>query len=255
MARARKLRRRSSRDREGAFLAEGPQAVLEALATGSPIEEIFVSGEAPREVEEKARAAGVKVLRVTDDVVSSLSDTSTPQGVVAVVEMRSLELGDLPCDADLVIVLADVRDPGNAGTILRSALAAGADAAVFAAGSVDPYNPKTVRAGAGALFRLPVVRGIDLVDALSVLKGAGFSLLGAEASAEVPYTDVDMTGKLALVLGNEAWGLPSEASAVIDPFVSIPMPGPVESLNVGIAGALLLFEAVRQRGAGNLPPR
>lgn len=194
-------------------------------------------------------------MRVTDDVVSSLSDTATPQGVVAVVEMRSLELGDLPGDADLVIVLADVRDPGNAGTVLRSALAAGADAAVFASGSVDPYHPKTVRAGAGALFRLPVVRGIDLADALSVLKGAGFSLLGAEASAQVPYTDVDMTGKLALVLGNEAWGLPSEAPAVIDLFVSIPMPGPVESLNVGIAGALLLFEAVRQRGAEASEPR
>lgn len=194
-------------------------------------------------------------MRVTDDVVSSLSDTATPQGVVAVVQMRSLELGDLPDDADLVIVLADVRDPGNAGTILRSALAAGADAAVFASGSVDPYHPKTVRAGAGALFRLPVSRGIDLADALSVLKGAGFSLLGAEASAQVPYTDVDMTGKLALVLGNEAWGLPSEAPAAIDLFVSIPMPGAVESLNVGIAGALLLFEAVRQRGAEASEPR
>lgn len=152
-----------------------------------------------------------------------------------------------------MIVLAGVRDPGNAGTVLRSALAAGADAAVFGTGSVDPYHPKTVRAGAGALFRLPLVRGIETGSALGTLKAAGFQLVGADASAEGSYTELDMTGRVALVIGNEAWGLPPEVSASIDRFVSIPMPGPAESLNVGIAGALLLFEAVRQRGPGNLP--
>ncbi len=172
---------------------------------------------------------------------------------MAVVEIRALVLSDLPADADLVVVLADVRDPGNAGTILRSALAAGADAAVFGSGSVDPYHPKTVRSGAGALFRLPVVRGMETPAAIEALKALGFSVIGADASGDTSYTEVDMTGRVAIVLGNEAWGLPAETAALIDRSVAIPMPGPSESLNVGIAGALLLFEAVRQRGTGNLP--
>ncbi|MPZ70603.1 MAG: hypothetical protein GEU71_13905 [Actinobacteria bacterium] len=204
-------------------------------------------------MESRARAAGVKVIHVADEVLASLADTSTPQGVVAVVEIRSLDLAALPADADLVVILADVRDPGNAGTILRSALAAGADAAVFGTGSVDPYHPKTVRSGAGALFRLPVVRGLETPAAIEALKASGFTLVGADASADVSYTDVDMTGPVAIVLGNEAWGLLAETAALLDRSVSIPMPGPAESLNVGIAGALLLFEAVRQRRTGNLP--
>ena len=195
----------------------------------------------------------MKVIHVGGDVLATLADTSTPQGVVAVVQIRSLDLASLPGDADLVVVLADVRDPGNAGTILRSALAAGADAAVFGTGSVDPYHPKTVRAGAGALFRLPVVRGMETPAAIEALKARGFSAIGADASGDTSYTDVEMTGRVAIVLGNEAWGLPAETSALLDRSVAIPMPGPAESLNVGIAGALLLFEAVRQRGTGNLP--
>jgi TrmH family RNA methyltransferase len=192
----------------------------------------------------------VKVIHVADEVLASLAGTSTPQGVVAVVEIRSLDLAALPADADLVVILADVRDPGNAGTILRSSLAAGADAAVFGTGSVDPYHPKTVRSGAGALFRLPVVRGLETPAAIEALKASGFRVVGADASADVSYTNVDMTGPVAIVLGNEAWGLPAETAALLDRSVSIPMPGPAESLNVGIAGALLLFEAVRQRGDG-----
>ena len=195
----------------------------------------------------------MKVIHVGGDVLATLADTSTPQGVVAVVQIRSLDLASLTADADLVVVLADVRDPGNAGTILRSALAAGADAAVFGTGSVDPYHPKTVRAGAGALFRLPVVRGMETPAAIEALKAGGFSAIGADASGDTSYTDVEMTGRVAIVLGNEAWGLPAETSALLDRSVAIPMPGPAESLNVGIAGALLLFEAVRQRGTGNLP--
>ena len=130
---------------------------------------------------------------------------------------------------------------------------AGADAAVFATGSVDPYHPKTVRAAAGALFALPVVRGIDAAAALARLGERGFTSIGADASASSTMGDTDLTGRVALVLGNEAWGLPDGLEDKVDSLVSIPMPGPVESLNVGIAGAVLLFEVVRQRAAGNLP--
>lgn len=184
-------------------------------------------------------------LAVTRRVIAALTDTSTPQGVVAVAETRAIEADAIR--GDLVMVLADVRDPGNAGTLLRSAVAAGASGVVFAKGSVDPFNPKTVRAAAGLLFRIPVVHEVALGEALTLLKARGFVVVGADAGSEVAPEDVDLAQAVALVLGNESWGIEAGARALLDEVVGIPMPGPAESLNVGIAGSILLFEAVRQR--------
>jgi TrmH family RNA methyltransferase len=146
-------------------------------------------------------------------------------------------------------VLAEVRDPGNAGTLVRAAVAAGAEAVVFGAGSVDPLGPKTVRAAAGSLFSVTVIRNVDIRQALAQLRASGFTVVGADARATTSPEQVDLTARVALVLGNEAWGLPAEMVDLLDLTVGIPMPGPVESLNVGIAGSILLFEAVRQRRA------
>jgi TrmH family RNA methyltransferase len=187
-------------------------------------------------------------LAVTGQVIAALTDTSTPQGVVAVAETRAIEAEAI--DGDLVVVLADVRDPGNAGTLVRSAVAAGSSGVVFAKGSVDPFNPKTVRATAGLLFRVPLVHEVALEDALSLLKARGFLVVGADAGAGVAPEDVDLTRAVALVLGNESWGIEAGARALLDEVVGIPMPGPAESLNAGIAGSILLFEAVRQRRLG-----
>ena len=187
-------------------------------------------------------------LAVTGPVIAALTDTSTPQGVVAVAEARTIEAEAI--DGDLVVLLADVRDPGNAGTLLRSAVAAGSSGVVFAKGSVDPFNPKSVRATAGLLFRVPLVHEVALEDALGVLKARGFFVVGAAAGAAVAPEDVDLTQAVALVLGNESWGIEAGARSLLDEVVGIPMPGPAESLNVGIAGSILLFEAVRQRRLG-----
>lgn len=207
----------------------------------SAVRDLFVDEGAPFGSEFLDRGG----LAVTRQVISALTDTSTPQGVVAVAEARAIDAGAI--EGDLVVVLADVRDPGNAGTLLRSAVAAGSSGVVFAKGSVDPFNPKTVRATAGLLFRVPVVHDVALEDALSLLKARGFLVVGADAGSGVSPDEVDLTRAAALVLGNESWGIGAGARALLDEIVGIPMPGPAESLNVGIAGSILLFEAVRQR--------
>lgn len=243
---ARRLQRRPARDREGAFLVEGRTVVAELLASPLTVTDVFVADGAGEleGVVAAAEAGGCRVTLVPERVLGVLAATRTPQGVVAVARLPA---GDLPERPSLVLVLADVRDPGNAGTLVRTARAAGADAVVFARGAVDPFHPKTVRAAAGALFHLPVVRGAPVTEALEELRRAGLAAVGSDAAADTPYDDVDLTAPVALVLGNEAWGLPEEVAARLDHVVAVPMPGPMESLNVAVAGAVLLFEAVRQR--------
>ncbi|MGH2730867.1 MAG: TrmH family RNA methyltransferase [Actinomycetota bacterium] len=243
---ARKLRRRAYRDRAGAFLVEGPDAIREALVSSATITELFVSEDAPEGPSLVALAAesGVPVWTGGRSVLAALSETRTPQGVVAVARLP--DAAEIPADADLVVVLAGVSDPGNAGTLVRSAVAAGAGAVAFTQGSVDPFGPKTVRASAGALFHTAILRDVTLEEVTTDLRGRGLLIVGADARAE-PIDRLDLTGPVAFVLGNEAWGLPEELSHGLDAVASIPMPGPTESLNVGVAGSILLFEAVRQR--------
>lgn len=178
-------------------------------------------------------------------MLRALAHTTTPQGVVAVASTPSFRVADLGSDADLVLVLAQVRDPGNAGTLVRSAAAAGADCVVFSEGSVDPFGPKTVRASAGAVLRVPVDRSQPLAGSLAILKKKGFDILAAEGRSETSVYDVDLTGPTAIILGNEAWGL--EPDLAFDIAASVPMEEAIESLNVATAGSLFLFEAVRQR--------
>ena len=248
---ARRLRRRSGRDEARAYLVEGGRAVAAALAAGVALRDLFVdpASDAAVEVERAATAAGTPVTEVSANVVNALSDSSTPQGVVAVVEAVTVELVDLPAGANLVVVLAGVRDPGNAGTLVRSAAGAGADAVVFVAGSVDPFNPKTVRAAAGHLWQTAIVRDAPIAEVGEGLRGRGFKLFGTDAVAPLAHHDADLTGPVAVVIGNEAWGLPPEARSLVDELVAIRMPGPVESLNAAMAGSILLFEVVRQRSA------
>ena len=156
-----RLKKRAFRESDGRFLVEGPQGVREALASGGLVDVVIHSGPSD-DLAEAARRAEVETVHVSEEVMSRLTSTVTPQGVVAVVRFVHVGLEALPPEPACVAVLHSVRDPGNAGTVMRSADAAGADAVVFSATSVDVYNPKTVRASAGSLFHLPVVRGPDL---------------------------------------------------------------------------------------------
>lgn len=245
MLTARKLRRRSHRDSERAYLLEGTVPVREALAAGAPIRYVFVSTEHPEA--DAFAGSETEVVLASPAVLEAVSDAATPQGVVAVVEMGDVALSEVDEAVDLVLVLDQVRDPGNAGTLVRCATASGAGAVVFAKGSVDPYAPKTVRAAAGLHGRVALVRDADLGEAAAELRARGFAVVGTDAAAPRSYDGLDYAGKVAFVIGNEAWGIAAEHRSDVTDLVGIPMPGDAESLNAGIAGAILLFEAVRQR--------
>jgi TrmH family RNA methyltransferase len=255
---ARRLTRRAAREETGDFLAEGPQAVREALAGAlagalAAPRELFATTDAlarHRDLADLARRAGVPVTEITPRAAATLSETSTPQGLVAVCPALDLPLATALVDRPtLVVVLADVRDPGNAGTVLRSADAAGADAVVLAGGSVDPYNGKVVRASAGSLFHLPVVRGADLAAALAAARAAGLTVLAADGAGEDDLDELADTGGLATptawLFGNEAWGLPAAVGALADRRVRIPISPRAESLNLAAAAAVCLFASAR----------
>lgn len=238
--------RRSARQAERAFVLEGAKVVSEALAAKAQLEALYVVEGTEDPVIDRALAAGVRVVDLAPGVMEHVADTVTPQPIVAVAASVDVPLGEVR-DAGLLVVCVDVRDPGNAGTVLRSAEAAGAGAVVCCGGSVDIYNPKTVRASAGALFHVPVVVGGDPVEVLDEIGGWGVRRLGTVARGGAAYTDTDLTGRVALVLGNEASGLPAAVEDRLDALVTIPMEGRSESLNVGMATAVLCFEAARQR--------
>jgi TrmH family RNA methyltransferase len=243
------LSRRSAREADGAFVVEGTKVLSEALDAGAPVESVYVANGAMSEpVARRAFDAGCRVYELAPGVIERVADTVTPQPVMAVVPFVDRPLADLAA-ADLLVVAVDVRDPGNAGTVLRSAEAAGAGGVLFCDGSVDVYNPKTVRASAGSLFHVPVVAGGDPVQVLREMASWGVRRLATSSAGGHDYTDVDLTTPVAFVLGNEANGLPDEIDELVDERVTIPMVGRSESLNVGMAAAVLCFEAARQRRA------
>jgi len=203
-------------------------------------------------------AAGVPVYEVSGEVMSELAQTVTPQGLLAVCPFVDVALAELISAAPrLVVVLASVRDPGNAGTVLRTADAAGAGGVIFAEASVDPYNSKCVRSSAGSLFHLPVVLGVPVAGAVAALRDAGLGVLAADGSAALGLDDLDDDGRLAgptaWLFGNEAWGLPGDLVALADDAVAVPIYGRAESLNLAAAAAVCLYASARAQhgGAGN----
>jgi TrmH family RNA methyltransferase len=228
---------------------EGAKVVEEALAAGTPLEGVYVAvGATPPPVVARAATAGVAVHVLAPGVLERVAGTVTPQPVLAVARWCDVPL-EAVRDASLVVVCVDLRDPGNAGTVLRSAEGAGADAVVFCDGSVDVFNPKTIRASAGAVFHVGLVRGGAPAVVLERLGSWGLRRLGAAAHGGTSPDEVDLVARTALVIGNEAHGLPDETTADLDGTVTIPMAGRAESLNVGMAAAILCFEALRQRRA------
>ncbi len=222
-----------------------------ALDAGAPVEAVFVDDRARSQLEvgpvlDAALQQGARVFDLAPGVLERVADTVTPQPVLAVVGMPTATLDEL-AGTTFVVVCVDVRDPGNAGAVIRVAHAAGAGAVVCSEGTVDPFNPKTVRASAGSVLHIPVVMAGDAGEALDALRGHGLRCLAAVSRGGTPYTDVDLTSPLALVLGNEASGLPAVLEERLDGRLTIPMGGGAESLNVSTAAAVLCFEAARRR--------
>jgi TrmH family RNA methyltransferase len=262
-ARVRRIRRllaqRSARRSEGAFVVEGVNVLDAALDGQADIEALFAAPEADADCPEllaRAVGMGIPLHRLDAGVLERVAGTVTPQPVLAVARRRPPELADVLTpggpEAKLLVVGVDVRDPGNGGTLIRSAEAAGAHGVIFCRGSVDVTNPKTVRASAGALFHVPVVEGCDPQEVLGVLGDLGLKRIAAVAHDGERPDRVDLTQPLALVFGNEAHGLPGEVQSGVDTRVTIPIPGRSESLNLGMAASILLYETRRQRAAAEV---
>jgi RNA methyltransferase, TrmH family len=284
-----RLSGRSARQRAGRFLAEGPQAVREAVAAsssplvrGGTVRELYSTEEAAARYPEILAAAPVEPRRVTPEVLAAMvagTGTTTPQGLVAVCDLTTTTLDDLaagllhpdppPGEGQtrvqnrplLVAVLSRVRDPGNAGTVIRVADAAGADAVVLTDASVDVHNPKTVRATAGSLFHLPVVSGVALEVAAGAFRKAGLTVLAADGAGDTDLDDLEdaaagrgdlpasLSGAVAWIFGNEAWGLPEQDRALADLVVRVPIHGRAESLNLATAAAVCLYATARAHRA------
>ena len=226
-----KLNKKDARSETGLFLLEGPQGLKEALARPKLIVDLYVTEEAANrhaDLIEQAEAAHVSVQFVSEAVLKVMCDTNTPQGLLAVCHQLHVDLDDLlATKPQLVALLANIRDPGNAGTVLRAADAAGADAVIFSANSVDAYNPKVVRSTTGSIFHLPVVIGADIAETIAKFKAAGIQVLAAKATA--------------WVLGNEAWGFEPETLELVDQEVAVPIYGAAESLNLATAASICLY--------------
>ncbi|NEE17833.1 RNA methyltransferase [Streptomyces sp. SID7499] len=260
---ARRLAKRNFRGKDRLFLAEGPQAVREAaghrVGDTATLVELFATTEAAEryaDIVGAARDAGARVHLAAEQVIADISTTVTPQGLVGVCRFLDTPFEEvLAARPRLVALLANVRDPGNAGTVLRCADAAGAEAVVLTDASVDVYNPKAVRASVGSLFHLPVAVGVPVEQAVERLRDAGVRVVAADGAGERDLDDEldkgTMGGPTAWVFGNEAWGLPEETRALTDAVVRVPIHGKAESLNLATAAAVCLYASARaQRASG-----
>ncbi len=244
-----KLAKRSARAETGLFLVEGPQAVDEALAfhPESLIDLFITPGAADRyaTLVERAKAAEVTPELVSDHVLDTMADTVTPQGVVAVCRQFPISIETLLAGSPrLLAILEEVRDPGNAGTIIRAADAAGADGVILTGRSVDAYNPKVVRATTGSIFHLPIAQGVVLATALDAVRAAGVRILAADVKGDdLPTLRDELAQPTAWLFGNEARGLSDESLELADRIVKVPIYGHAESMNLATAASVCLYES------------
>jgi len=236
---------RKHRNKAGRFVVEGVRLIEEALSSSQPIESVFLSPEANSEaglLAERASGEGIRVELVSDELIQHISATETSSGILAILPFVELPLPD---DLNFALVADRVSNPGNLGTLLRSAAAAGAQAVLLTEGTVDAYNPKVVRGAMGAHFHV-AIRSMALAQLEELLEPLAVWI--AEADGTTDYTHVNWTAPCAIVIGSEAHG-PQAAITRLGNEVSIPLGGGVESLNAAIAGSILLFEVKRQRGS------
>lgn len=242
------LEKQSARRKVDQFVVEGPHLVETAAAAGQIDFVIYAKSSA---LIPKLEKIGIACFKVSDKEFAKLSDVETPQGILAVVKKRKVLLSEIVTVAKALIVVAiEVQDPGNLGTIIRSADAVGATGVVVSRGTVDPYNSKVVRSTMGSIFHLPIIESDDIEVALGSLRQNKITIVAADIKARQDYFMADFKRPVAILVGNEAAGLGDEIVEHSDQVVKIPMPGKAESLNVGVATSLLLYEALRQRTYG-----
>jgi len=249
LKRIRSLHQRAAREKSGLFLVEGAKVVNEALSKGLRIKDVLVSQSFLKAGLGASHTADIPAICVVDDKqFRELSPSGTSCGIIATAEIRQWSPESLfRATPTLVLIAHAIQDPGNLGTMLRTALAARASGMILTKGTVDPYNPKVVRSAAGALFALPLVYDITIEQAIQMVRDRGLSVITCDPEAKRPFWELDMLGPAALVFGNEGQGFAGNVLELSDASVSIPMEKECESLNVAVSAAIIMFEVARQR--------
>lgn len=246
------LKIRKNREEKQLFFIEGIRFVDEALKEKAPISTVLLSDRLYEtrggdEILSRIRGENYETYHLPDKLFQEISDTENPQGIMAVVKMNQLKLEEVIGDGDFFLILDSLQDPGNMGTIIRTADAAGVEGIIISRGCVDIYNPKVLRSTMGSVFHVPFCLSENLPDTISKLKGKGLKVFAAHLNGEINYFDCDMKNNSAIIIGNEANGISKEVSEQADTLIKIPMPGRSESLNASVAASLLMYEVVRQR--------
>lgn len=266
-----KLRDKSKvRNEQGLFIAEGSRMVLETPKT--LLKELYISEEFLSDSEKKSEVEGylsvtldglrseeyletffddntVKIFLVANDIMKLISDTTTPQGILAVIEQKRYMLEDIleASKVPSLIILEKLQDPGNLGTILRTAEGAGISGIVMSRDTVDPFSPKVIRSTMGSMYRVPFFITDDICDTINVIKRNGIKVFAAHLKGEKYYDELDFRGASAFLIGNEGNGLSDEVASLADMYLKIPMEGQLESLNAAMAAGILMYETSRQR--------
>ncbi|MDP4094112.1 MAG: 23S rRNA (guanosine(2251)-2'-O)-methyltransferase RlmB [Bacillota bacterium] len=245
------LKSKKARDESNSFFIEGIRLVEEALKEDIEIKKIFLSESFLSDKSSDLLISQIEQKKLdtfllTDNILKDISDTENPQGVLAVLKIRNCSL-DIIKGNSFVLLLEAIQDPGNLGTIIRTADAAGADAVVMSKGCVDLYNPKVLRSTMGSVFHIPVCYNLDMEDTIVALKNKGIKVYAAHLSGEKSYVEEDYTKGCTFIIGNEANGITEDSAKKADVLLKIPMPGRAESLNASIAAGVLMYEVVRQR--------
>ena len=249
------LRHKKDREEKGLFFIEGVRFVEEALKEKVDIDKILISDKLEqirggKEILSLINTAGKDVYLLSDKLFRELSDTENPQGILATIKYKKLKLDEILNKGNFYIILDSLQDPGNMGTIMRTADAAGASGVIISKGCVDLYNPKVLRSTMGAIFHIPICFTDNLIETIAQLKTRGIRIYAAHLKGEANYFEVDMRKDVAIIIGNEANGISEEVAAYSDMLIKIPMPGRAESLNASVAASILMYEVVRQRCCG-----
>jgi RNA methyltransferase, TrmH family len=248
------LKERKHREDKKLYFIEGIRFVDEAIKENTEIVKVFVSQKLEeinggKEFLLKIEALNVESYLLTEKLFKEIADTENPQGVLALIRIKTCRIEDLSFNKGFLVILDTIQDPGNMGTIIRTADAAGAAGVIISKGSVDIYNPKVLRATMGSIFHVPICFFDNMADLIAGLRKRRIKVFAAHLNGNSNYFEQDMRESVAFVIGNEANGISGETALLTDKLVKIPMPGRAESLNASIAAALLMFEAVRQRTA------
>ncbi len=246
------LHLKKNRDALGLYFVEGIRFVSDAIDNGQVISKIIISDKLESlnggsELIEKVKGVCSDISLVPEKLFKEVSDTQTPQGILAVLKKNKYDFDRVISEGSSVVILDCLQDPGNAGTIIRTADAGGISAVLMSKGCVDLYSPKVLRSTMGSVFHIPIFEGLNITETIQVLKLNGYKVIASHLSGKNNYFQEDLTGRSAIIVGNEANGISDETANMADSLVKIPMPGKAESLNASVAASIMIYEIVRQQ--------